>query len=109
MYKNLHLVRGVVVHLAHLYLAIVYGLQYAVDYYRGSLSVRNFGDGECLSVLQLRNFRPYAHTTCAVTVLIARYINAAACLEVGIQFERLVVEVGNCSVAYLIEVVRQYA
>ena len=85
-----------VLHLASLDLSLLYGFEDGVDE-RTSLgrrtcgaSVRKFGDGKSLAVT-LFYLGTNAHRTATLTIIVLRDINAAACLEVRIELERLII------------------
>ena len=69
--------------------------------------VRNFFDSKCL-IINLFNFSAYAYRTATFSVIVFRNINAAACLEIRIQFEFLFMQIVDGCIAKFIEVMGKY-
>ena len=103
----LHLGGSDVVHSADFYLAFFVGLEDAFDERRDGFAKRNLGDDKRLAVA-LFDFRTHLHRSAAHTVVVARHVDGAAGLEVGIQVKLFAVQVLDGGIAYLAEVVRQY-
>ena len=93
--------------MAGLDLALVDGLQDAVNDGLGGLRERNLADDQRLGV-QLLNLGTHLQHAASLAVVIFGYIYRTARGEVGIQVELLAVQVGNGSVADFDEVVGQY-
>ena len=104
MHLYLHLGGGVVVHLARLDLAFLYGLEDGLDERGGGLAVWYLADDEGL-VVELLYLRPHLEHSAALAVVIAADVDAASRGEVGIELEGLAVEIGYGGVAELAEVV----
>ena len=68
-------------------------------------SVRYLADDECF-VIHLFNLGTYPYGSTAFTVIVLRYINIAACLEIGIELEFFLMQVFYGCVAKFIEVMR---
>ena len=89
MHQYLHIGRGHVLHLAHLYLALLGSLQYGV--YEGrrlrcrtcGLAKGNLRDGQSLVVTFLY-LSSHTYRSTSLTIVVSAYINTASCGEVGI-------------------------
>ena len=106
MNQYLHLGSRVVVDLARLYLAFLYGFQYRVDERRGGLAVWYLAYGERLAV-QFLNPGAHLERASALPVVVLAHVDAAARGEVGVEPELLAVQVAHGGVAQLAEVVGQ--
>ena len=69
--------------------------------------VRNFFDSKCL-IINLFNFSAYAYRTATFSVIVFRNVDAAACLEIRIQFEFLFMQIVDGCIAKFIEVMGKY-
>ena len=69
--------------------------------------VRNFFDSKCL-IINFFNFSTYAYRTATFSVIVFRNIDAAACLEIRIQFEFLFMQIVDGCIAKFIEVMGKY-
>ena len=110
--QNLCLVSRQILHVTYLYLALLVGFQDTL--YEGaglagrscSLSVRNLRNGQCL-VVALLYLGTNAYHAAALTVVVTRDVYAAACGEIGIQVELLVMQILDGCIADLVQVVGQ--
>ena len=113
VHQYLHVGGCHVLHLAHLYLALLGSLQYGVDESGGfgcracGLAEGNLRNGQRL-VVALLYLGSHTHRTSALAVVVTAHVNAAARGEVGIQLELLAMEVFDGSLANLTYVVWQY-
>ena len=112
MNQDFHARRRHVLHLAHLDLAFLGGLQDAVDELAGllrrtrGLAEGYLRDGEGLGVALL-DFRTHPHHAASLAVVVFRHIDAAPRGEVRIELEGLVVEISDSRIAQLVQVMRQ--
>ena len=106
MHEYLGLGGGDVVDFPYFYFALVVGFQYRVDDDGCRFSVGYFGDGQCALVAFL-DFGPYLYRAAPFAVVVAGDVDESAGLEVGIERERLPLQVGDGGVEQLVEVVRQ--
>ena len=106
MNQNLHLRSRVVLNLTCLNLTLIHRLRYGLDKRFGSLAVRNLADDKGL-IVNLLNLGTNLHDASALSVVILRNIDGTSRQEVGIELERLFVEVTDGGIAYLVEVVWQ--
>ena len=106
VHLNLHLGRCQVGHVARLDLAFLNSFGDALNQGVDGLREGNLANDKRLLVLFL-NLRTHLQHTAALSVVIFRHVDAAARQEVGVQLERLSVQVFDGGVAQLIEVVRQ--
>ena len=106
MHQYFHAGGRVVVHLADFDFPLVVGFENAVDQARGGLAEGDFADSERL-VVDFLNLGAYLHVAAAHTVVVARHVNAAAREKVGVEAERLAVQVADGGIAEFAEIVRQ--
>ena len=106
MHEYVYFGRRVVVHTAYLYLPFLYGFQDTVDERGRGLAVGKFGYGQRLAVY-LDYLGAYFHGASALAIVVSGNVDAAPCLEVGVEAEVLAAQEGDGRIAYFAEVVGQ--
>ena len=77
-----------------------------IAYARYGFPEGDFGNGERL-VIYFVYLGTNLHHTPTFTIVVLRYVDGTTCLEVGIELELLLAQIGNGSIAKLVEVVRK--
>ena len=103
---DLNLLRGVILHLANLDLALLVGLHDRLLDTLGRSCEWDLGDSQ-RALVDLRNACANLHRTATQTVIITRAIDQTTRREVGQQRKILALQVCNTSVDQLVEVVGQ--
>ena len=107
VYEYLHVGGGHVIHLACLDFSLLHRLGDGVDEAAGGLAEGYLADNECLAV-ELVNLGSYLEHAATLSVVVFAHVDGTARREVGIDLERLALEIMDGSVAKVVEVVRQH-
>ena len=106
LHLNLDACRRQVVYVACFDLALLDGFLNTVYQAVNGLRVGQVAYDERFLV-QFLNLRPHLQHAAALSVVVFAHVDAAACLEVGIEVELLAVQVRDGCIAYLTEVMGQ--
>jgi hypothetical protein len=103
---DFHLFGGVVVHFPYLDFSLFVGLDDGLLDGLGCGAVGDFGNGE-RALVDFGDACAHLHYAAAQSVVVARHVDEAARLEVGIERERFAPQTGYGGVDEFVEVVRQ--
>ncbi len=104
MHLYLHLLCRNIIHLTNLYLAPLISFKDGINHARRGSPVRNIPNNQ-RAVIKLFNGSPHFHRSSPFPVIIPFNINVPSRLEVRIKRKLLLLEVGNCRIADLVEIV----
>ena len=107
MDEDFHVGRGNVLYLSGLYLSLLHRLGDGVDEASGGLAERNLGDDKRL-VVEFVYLGTHLQHASTLSVVILAHIDGSTRREVGIDGERLALEIVYGSIAKLIKVVWQH-
>ena len=107
VHKYLHIGRGNVFYLSCFDFSLFHSLGDGVDQASCGLAERYLGDNEGL-VVEFIDFGTHLEHTTTLTIIVFTYIDGSACREVGIDGERLTLEVVYGSITKFVEVMRQH-
>ena len=108
LYHDTRLIGGKVINLTNFNLSLLVRLKDGLDNLRSGGSERNLGDDKRLVVVRLLNTSTNLDGTASFTIVVLRYIDHAACREIGEKLKLFIAQVRQRSIAKLIEVMRQY-
>ena len=106
MDEDFYLFGSQILYLANLDFPLFAGFHDGVAHRWDGLPERNFGDGKRL-VVYFIDFGTNLHHTTTFAVVVLRHVDGTACLEIGIELELLLAQIGDGGIAKLVEVVRK--
>ena len=106
MDEDFYLFGSQILYLANLDFPLFAGFHDGVAHRWDGLPEWNFGDGKRL-VVYFIDFGTNLHHTTTFAVVVLRHVDGTTCLEVGIELELLLAQIGDGGIAKLVEVVRK--